>query len=54
MSASHSMGGQDDINCSQYNCGSACLGDCGWSSEDNRCVFGGTTPSENRGPGCLD
>jgi hypothetical protein len=58
MSAGHSMGSHDDyiINCSQYRCGSDCIGDCGWSSENNRCVFGGTTtPSEmDYGPGCLD
>ena len=56
-SPSHSMGSTPDIiNCSEFDCGAACLGDCGWSSVESRCVFGGTTsPSEmGRGPGCLN
>ena len=45
-----------DVNCSEFNCGALCLGDCGWSSIESKCVSGGTTtPSEmGSGPGCND
>eukprot|EP00035_Acanthoeca_spectabilis_P023670 m.450378 g.450378 ORF g.450378 m.450378 type:complete len:417 (+) comp19985_c0_seq1:199-1449(+) len=42
-------------NCTAIICGRDCAGQCGWSTNQNRCVLGGTTTSAEQSAGqCTD